>query len=212
MIGPTFAAALTAPFDDFAVMLPGMWIQALSPIWLAMDPCPNATIFWVFFLSVGEVVWSPRQSAWVANLAPDGREGVFLALLSLKSLVTALPSTAMNGWLNAVFQPNCPACRDALGHFCSDVAILNASYAACRASDGHELCVHGDYSPLLHAESASLLHCPSTCRQCPGWDSQTATMWLIVFFSSVSSPIMVMLSLRFLRGDGQPNNDGGSSP
>ena len=101
MLGPTIAAALTAHLDAFSVMLPGIWVQAISPIWLAYDPSPQAAIFWVFWLSVGEVVWSPRQSAWVANLAPDGREGIFLALLSLKNLITALPSTALNGWLNS---------------------------------------------------------------------------------------------------------------
>ena len=206
MIGPTIAAALTSHYDAFSVMLPGLWCQALSPLWLAYDPSPNAAIFWVFWMSVGEVIWSPRQSAWVANLAPDGREGVFLALLSLKSLVTALPSTAMNGWLNAAFQPNCPHCRDELGHFCSDVVAVNATYSACKASDGHGLCVGGDYSPQLHTHNHTYLTCPATCRQCPGWEAHADVMWLIVFLSSISSPIMVMLSLRFLRGDDATEN------
>ena len=39
------------------------------------------------------MIWSPRQSAWIAGIAPDGREGIFLAMLSLKSLVTTIPST-----------------------------------------------------------------------------------------------------------------------
>ena len=207
MLGPTIAAAMTAHLDTFTVILPGLWIQGLSPAWLAYEPSPTAAIAWVLFLSIGEVIWSPRQSAWVANLAPDGREGVFLALLSLKSLVTALPSTAMNGWLNAAFQPNCEACRDPLGHFCADVAVVNASFAVCRASGsegGHGLCVGGDYSPALHGASAAQLACPETCRECPGWESHAETMWLIVFLSSISSPIMVMLSVRFLKGDDEP--------
>ena len=201
MLGPTIAAALTSHLDAFMVMLPGLWCQALSPIWLAYDPSPRAAIFWVFFLSLGEVVWSPRQSAWVANLAPDGREGIFLALLSLKNLITALPSTALNGWLNAAFQPNCPLCRDKLGHFCSDVAVVNSSYAACRAAEGGHLCVGSQYSPQLAATSASQLSCPATCVACPGWEGHADVMWLIVLLSSISSPIMVTLTLRFLRGD-----------
>ena len=118
-------------------------------------------------MSIGEVIWSPRQSAWVASLAPDGREGIFLALLSLKTLITAIPSTAFNGWMNAAFQPNCGACRDATGHFCAESARLNSTHVACQAS--RELCVGSDYSPALiapTADAASLV-CPSTCLQCP---------------------------------------------
>ena len=132
----------------------------------------------------------------------DGREGIFLALLSLKNLITTLPSTALNGWLNAAFQPNCPLCRDRTGHFCSDVVTVNSSYAACRASDGGQLCVGKDYSPLLHAASASALHCPDTCRTCPGWEGHADVMWLIVLISSLTSPVLVMLTIRFLR-DGE---------
>ena len=54
MLGPTIASAMTSHLEDFAVMLPGIWVQALSPIWLAYDPSSKAAIFWVFFLSVGE--------------------------------------------------------------------------------------------------------------------------------------------------------------
>lgn len=68
MLGPTIAAALTAHLDAFTVMLPGLWCQALSPVLLAFDPSANAAIIWILFLSLGEVIWSPRQSAWVANL------------------------------------------------------------------------------------------------------------------------------------------------
>ena len=36
-------------------------------------------------------------------------------------------------------------------------------------------------------------------------------MWLIVLLSSISSPIMVMLTLRFLRGDA-PGDERGDEP
>jgi hypothetical protein len=214
MVGPSIAAALTSHAEDFHVMLPGMWIMAVSPVWLAYDPSIPAAITWIFFLSVGEVIWSPRQSAWVANLAPDGREGVFLALLSLKTLVTALPSTMLNGWLNMYFQPNCEACRDTIGHFCSDALNLSTASAqslgintagpvsVCRATDTGHLCVGGDFSPqLVNSLDQAPHRCPSTCLECPGWQSHASEMWYIVLLCSISSPMMVSLSLRFLRGE-----------
>ena len=128
-------------------------------------------------------------------------------MLSLKTLITTLPSTIFNGWLNAAFQPNCPNCRDSSGHFCDHVARLNASFFACQTSDGSEMCVGAAYdgsmyAPELVARSADELHCPSTCKECPGWEGHADVMWLIVLISSVSSPIMVMGTLRFLRGEG----------
>ena len=87
MLGPSLAAALTSHLEAWQVMLPGLWVMALSPLPLVLAPGVSAAVAWVVLMSIGEVVWSPRQSAWVASLAPDGREGVFLALLSLKSLV-----------------------------------------------------------------------------------------------------------------------------
>lgn len=89
MLGPSLVASLTGHLEAFTVMLPGMWVMAISPLWLAYNPSIPAAMAWVVLLSIGEVVFNPRQTAWVANLAPDGREGIFLALLSFKTLVRA---------------------------------------------------------------------------------------------------------------------------
>ena len=48
------------------------------------------------------------------------------------------------------------------------------------------------------------LHCPSTCRECPGWEGSLElgrSLWLIVLLTSLSSPIAVWLCLPFIRGD-----------
>lgn len=50
------------------------------------------------------------------------------------------------------------------------------------------------------------LHCPHTCVECPGWSSDAAEMWLIVLLLSLTTPVLVTLSLRFLRG---PSPTGG---
>jgi len=139
---------------------------------------------------------------------PDGREGVFLALLSLKSLVTTIPSTAFNGILNSAFVPNCPACRDHKGHFCSSPAALGgggegaaggaAGSAAC-ASPTMSCVGHGFAPELSGADLASLV-CPDSCQACPGWTGDGQTLWFIVLVTSLTSPLMVVLTLRFLRG------------
>ncbi len=207
MLGPSLAAALTSHLEAWQVMLPGLWVMALSPLPLVLAPGVSAAVAWVVLMSIGEVVWSPRQSAWVASLAPDGREGVFLALLSLKSLVTTIPSTAFNGILNSAYIPNCPACRDHLGHFCSAPRALTAAEsagtaarAAAACATGAMACVGKDFAPELSGANASSLACPDSCEACPGWTGDGATLWLIVLITSLSSPLMIALTLRFLRG------------
>jgi len=205
MFGPSLAAALTMHLEAFEVMLPGLWVMALSPAWLAFDPSVEAVVCWIVFLSLGEVLWSPRLSAWIASVAPEGREGAFLALLSMKSLITTIPSTALNGWMNAVLNPNCPSCRDErTGHFCSELVRLNGTFDGCSPPGLgiHHACVGDEHSGSMVARryaDGSGLECPSTCQQCPGWEGDAKLMWTIVLLSSISSPVMVQLSLKYLR-------------
>ena len=53
----------------------------------------------------------------------------------------------------------------------------------------------------MHRDSPPQLHCPRTCLACPGWESHADTLWLVVLLSSFTSPVMIMLSLKFLKGD-----------
>ena len=198
-LGPPFIASLTTHIEAFRVMLPGIWIMALSPIGLVLFPGVPASIAWIVVMSIGEMLWSPRQGAWTASLAPEGREGVFLALLSLKTLITAIPATALNGWMNQQFVPNCGECRDDFGHFCSQKVecdhlgsghgwllsgaahgdVCPAGAAACTSS--HQICAGAHFNPLLsaNASGAPALSCPMSCADCPGWQGNASLMWLI---------------------------------
>ena len=49
-------------------------------------------------------------------------------------------------------------------------------------------------------------------RHCPGWEGNPTIMWLIVLATSLSSPLMVALTLRFLRGTVDDEEDEPESP
>ena len=216
--GPPIAAALTSHIETFRVMLPGLWLMALSPVYLVVYPSVASAALWILTLSAGEIFWSPRNYAFIAGLAPVGREGLFIGLLSLKDLFASIPSSALNGWLNEVYNPNCPTCRDRVGHFCDQATLVgsaalhnataqahlhNATLSACATSQG-VVCVGDGFSAALIANGSAPLTCPHRgCHGCPGWDGErlASTLWLVVLLMSVTSPMAVMACLPFLRGE-----------
>ena len=161
--------------------------MATSPIAMIVSPTASGAVAWEAWLTAGEVLWSPRQQAWAVSLAPPGREGLFLALASLKDLFLAWPSTVLVGWLNREFNPNCPSCRDAVGRFCavsSEGNCVSAAGGACAAT--------------LNLKDG----CPAACPACPGFLASAPdprTVWLVVLALSLTSPLLVVAGLPFLR-------------
>ncbi len=182
---PPVVAAFTSDAEAFRVIVPGVWIMALSPIAMIISPTAFGAVVWAAWLTIGEVLWSPRQQAWAVSLAPPGREGLFLALASLKDLFLAWPSTVLVGWLNREFNPNCPSCRDAVGRFCAV-----ASEGNCVSTAGGTCAA--ELSPS----------CPAACPACPGFRDTAPdprTVWLVVLALSLTSPVLIVAGLPFLR-------------
>lgn len=94
--------------DDFWLILPGLWIMALSPLSIWASVSQPATAVWVVLLSCGEVMWSPRSQSFIASLAPEGKEGVFLALAGFPTFLSQYPVGLISGWLLDTYCPQCP--------------------------------------------------------------------------------------------------------
>ena len=110
MILPPIVGALTAQREDFEIILPGLWIMAISPMVLVLSPTIIGACGWQIVLTIGQVLWSPRQDSWVASLAPTGMEGLFFAVSCSRALLVPLGDYLM-GLLNGKYNPNCMDCR-----------------------------------------------------------------------------------------------------
>ena len=110
MILPPIVGALTADREDFDIILPGLWIMAVSPMVLVLSPTVGGACGWQIVLTIGQVLWSPRQDSWVASLAPTGMEGLFFGVSCSRALLVPLGDYVM-GWLNGKYNPNCLDCR-----------------------------------------------------------------------------------------------------
>ena len=216
-------AAFTGPKEAFSVIMPGLWVMACAPVFLALDPSINSAILWICVLTLGELMWSPRQTAWAATLAPTGREGVFIALAKMKDLIVSPFSSWLNGYLNGEYVPNCYDCRS--GEMFCGAQFKNDSMIGCKGpGDAGEFCENMKWQILETSADKDLTAdwCDEvkTCYQCQpevlmpsaelygtsGWDENARGNWTLVMALSFTSPILAWIALPFLRGDGSKEN------
>ena len=217
MLFAPVVAGLTGPLEAFRVIMPGLWIMAASPTFLALDPTIAMATLWIICLTLGELLWSPRQSAWAATVAPVGREGVFVAVASIKDLLIAAPSEAFNGWMNSNYVPNCHDCRDG-EMFCSE-RFKNETLIGCKTpGDAGQFCPDMKWRVLESSDDAleaEWCDAVSTCYQCQpenlmpgaelyetGWHESAREGWIVVALVAMLSPVLSWLILPYLRGEG----------
>lgn len=121
-IDPLLVMLLTAPvanffakkrFHPYWVILFGISISALAPFFMVIVQY-WAVIAFIVTMSLAEIIWSPMLATYACWFAPQGEEGVYLAL-------SALPVFAAKGgagWLSGTILNNyCPS----NGTFCHSV-------------------------------------------------------------------------------------------
>ena len=69
------------------------------------DPFYIAMVFFVFFFTIGESIWSPRLMQFTAELAPPGREGSYVALAYLPYFGAKFIAGPMAGILLTTYTP-----------------------------------------------------------------------------------------------------------
>ena len=81
--------------------------------------------------------------------------------------------------------------RDNYGHFC-DTRVNEGEQNYCASSQ--ETCA-------MHLGDDQQT-CPLTCNECPTWnDSNASMLWFILMIISIISPLLVWITLPFLRGE-----------
>ncbi|KAL3786459.1 hypothetical protein ACHAW5_003526 [Stephanodiscus triporus] len=194
LILPPLVGAYTSGREDFSVFMPGLWVMAISPIFIAMSPNVIGACAWQVVMTVGEVFWSPRQGSWTASLAPTGSEGLFFAVSSARNVFGPLTDFIM-GAINEKYNSNCPECRDQYGHFCQNLS-----------SDENLQCASVQESCNLFLEN-NQQSCPGTCLQCPYWEPNDPSIcWYLLLLVSIVSPLCVWFFLPFLRGNHSRND------
>eukprot|EP00933_Yihiella_yeosuensis_P041774 TRINITY_DN36183_c0_g1_i1.p1 TRINITY_DN36183_c0_g1~~TRINITY_DN36183_c0_g1_i1.p1 ORF type:complete len:575 (+),score=66.32 TRINITY_DN36183_c0_g1_i1:69-1727(+) len=208
---PPFITALTSKWKDYSAILIGSTLMSLSPIFMAFEASVRAACFWMFCMSIGEVMWNPRFSTLSANFAPEGKEGAFMVIAYTPTFLAALPTGWLSGLLLELYCPDCPKCREqGTGSFCAfscnmtdapsvcnDISSSDSAADAAIAGTGVPHCAthfsvcSGVFATLdLHGEYS----CPDSCRNCPGWSEleNGPMLWTWVLLASLLGPLLLL--------------------
>ncbi|KAL3789604.1 hypothetical protein HJC23_003153 [Cyclotella cryptica] len=189
LIFPPFLASMTADREVFQIIMPGLWLMAASPIFVAISPNVVGACLWQVFMTFGEVLWSPRQDSWTADLAPTGKEGLFFAVSRARAFLGPLADFVL-GMMNERYNTNCVDCRDQYGHFC-DTLVSENNVLQCNS-------IQEECGLFLDNQQQS---CPTTCVDCPTWQpTNPATLWYLLMLASLATPLSIWICLPFLRG------------
>mmetsp|Transcript_13560 Transcript_13560/g.22242 ORF Transcript_13560/g.22242 Transcript_13560/m.22242 type:complete len:699 (+) Transcript_13560:74-2170(+) len=192
LILPPFVGALTTGREDFQIVMPGLWLMAISPVFVALFPDVGGACIWQIVMTVGEVFWSPRIMSWTASLAPTGMEGLFFAITSARAILGPITDAVM-GAMNDKYNTNCPDCRDQYGHFC-DVVVNSDNANTAQCVSVQEEC-------NLFLENPQQQSCPQTCLECPTWvPTDPSAFWYLLMIAGIAAPLSVWFFLPFLRG------------
>jgi POT family proton-dependent oligopeptide transporter len=98
-------AALTARRNVYRMMIAGTFVMALPTFLLALGPNVYLFLLYILLMSVGEAMWQPRFLQWVAEIAPEGKTGLYMGIGQFPWFLTKLITSMYSGYVIARFCP-----------------------------------------------------------------------------------------------------------
>lgn len=99
-------AALTARSDVYLMMIIGTSVMAVPTFLLSLGPNPVLLFVYIFAMSVGEAMWQPRFLQYAAEIAPEGKTGLYMGVAQFPWFLTKVVTSWYSGWFLARY---CPA-------------------------------------------------------------------------------------------------------
>lgn len=106
IIGLILVIPILQKFNVYKMLVFGAFITSVSMFIPAIPPLGGfdivtwtyiTTAVFLFVLTVGELIWSPRLSEYTAAIAPEGQEGTYLGLSMVPYFLAKLVVSALSG-------------------------------------------------------------------------------------------------------------------
>ncbi len=99
-------AGLTARANVYKMMIYGTFVMAFPTFLLALGPNIVLFLLYVFIMTVGEAMWQPRFLQWIAEVAPEGKTGLYMGVGQFPWFLTKVVTGFYSGWFLTKY---CPA-------------------------------------------------------------------------------------------------------
>ena len=98
-------AALTARANVFTMILTGTFIMAVPTFLLVLPPRVWILLAYILIMTVGEALWQPRFLQYVAELAPEGKTGIYMGIAQFPWFLTKVVTALYSGWFLSQYCP-----------------------------------------------------------------------------------------------------------
>lgn len=83
----------------------GAFVSGISIFCLSIWESFSGAVMFVMVLSIGEAIWSPKLYEFSTMAAPEGREGIYVAITMAPMYLASVPVGTLSGW---ALQQWCP--------------------------------------------------------------------------------------------------------
>jgi MFS family permease len=87
------------------MMILGTFVMAAPTFLLAMGPSPWTLGAYILIMTFGESMWQPRFLQYAAEIAPEGRTGIYMGVAQFPWFLTKMIVPLYGGWF---LQTYCP--------------------------------------------------------------------------------------------------------
>jgi len=98
-------AGLTAKANVYRMMIIGTLVMALPTFLLVITPNVYLFLVYILLMSIGEAMWQPRFLQWIAEVAPEGKTGMYMGIGQFPWFLTKFGTGLFSGYFVAKYMP-----------------------------------------------------------------------------------------------------------
>ncbi|HMA77040.1 MAG TPA: MFS transporter [Candidatus Krumholzibacteriaceae bacterium] len=98
-------AGLTARANIYKMMILGTFVMALPTFLLSFGPNVILFLTYILLMTIGEAMWQPRFLQWIAEIAPEGKTGLYMGVGQFPWFLTKVVTGFYSGWFLVQYCP-----------------------------------------------------------------------------------------------------------
>ncbi|MCU0286446.1 MAG: MFS transporter [Acidobacteria bacterium] len=99
-------AGLTARTNIYRMVILGTIVMAVPTFLLALGTNAWLYLFYVLLMTTGEAMWQPRFLQWIAEIAPEGKTGIYMGIGQFPWFLTKMITSLYSGYFLSKYVPD----------------------------------------------------------------------------------------------------------